>query len=132
MLRSAEALGVDGVLLSPGCADVYSPKVVRASMGAVFRLPVYEIPTLPGALAKLRAHGMTALAAVPDRDVPDIAAEALSGGIVMCVGNEGAGLTPECIEACGRRVTIRMKGRAESLNAAAAAAILLWEIEKRR
>ncbi|MDR3551690.1 MAG: RNA methyltransferase, partial [Clostridia bacterium] len=130
--RSAEALGVDGVLLSPGCADLWSPKVVRASMGAVFRLKVYELQDFCGTLRALRAQGMKTLAATADAGADDLTREPLSGGIVACVGNEGAGLSAGCLSVCDKRVTIRMKGRAESLNAAAAAAILMWEIEKQR
>lgn len=130
LLRSAEALGFDGILLSPGCADLFAPKVTRASMGAVFRLNWMTVPELPGLLRELSARGMKTLAAVADATAEDLTRLDLSGGVVACVGNEGNGLSPSLRAACTHQVTIPMKGRAESLNAAAAAAILMWEIEK--
>lgn len=132
ILRSAEAFGLDGVLLSPGCADLWSPKVVRASMGAVFRLPVFRPADFTDALRALSARGMKTLAAVAGKNARAVTGEDLRGGVVACVGNEGNGLSEACVAACETRVTIPMKGRAESLNAAAAAAVLMWEIEKQR
>lgn len=132
VLRTAEALGLGGVLLSTGCADVYGPKTVRASMGAVFRLPVWPTEDLPDVLRQLSGRGLLTLASVPDASAGSILAVAPRGGAVVAVGNEGAGLTAECAAACRERVTIPMRGRAESLNAAGAAAILMWELMKNR
>lgn len=132
LLRSAEALGFDGVLLSPGCADLYAPKVTRASMGAVFRLSWMRVESLPATIAALSTRGMKTLAAVADRSAEDLTKLDLTGGVVACVGNEGNGLSDALVKACAVRATIPMRGRAESLNAAAAAAILMWEIEKQR
>lgn len=131
VLRTAEALGLEGVILSQGCADVYAPKVVRATMGAVFRLPFCRADDLPALLKALSDRGMTTLAAAAGaaKSVTVCRAE---GGVVAVIGNEGAGLTEACIAACREAVRIPMRGRAESLNAAAAAAILLWEIMKDR
>ena len=132
VLRTAEALGLDGVLLSEDSADVYSPKAVRAGMGAVFRLPVAWAPDLPELLTRLGGEGMETLAAVPDAQARSIRDVRPAGGAVIVIGNEGAGLTPECIRACRQRVTIPMRGRAESLNAAGASAILMWELIRNR
>lgn len=128
MFRTAEALGLNGAILSADCCDIYNPKAMRASMGAVFRFPVAVVKSAPEMIKKIRSSGMRPLAAVPDSDASKITGVRFFKGVVMCIGNEGNGLTEEAIKACGERVTIPMKGRAESLNAATAAAILMWEM----
>lgn len=132
ILRTAEAMGLDAVILSDGCTDVFSPKAVRASMGAVFRLPVVFGDNLPDTIGILRGMGIKTYAAVAGGKAADIRKADLSGGVAAVIGNEGNGLTQECIHACTESVTINMRGRAESLNAAAAATIIIWEIVKRR
>ena len=127
-LRTAEALGIRSVLLAGECCDVYAPKVLRASMGAVFRLPVFFCESLPETLPELSAQGFFSCAAVPDADAVPVTRADFSRPCVMAVGNEGNGLSPETIAACDTRVTIPMLGRAESLNAASSAAILMWEM----
>ena len=126
ILRTAEALGIEGVILSPDCCDFFSPKVVRGSMGAVFRVPSYTPDNFSAYIAQLSAQGIPTFASSP-RDADDVTSIVFDGG-VMLVGNEGSGLSDEAVAACTRKVTIPMRGRAESLNAAAAAAILLWEV----
>lgn len=128
ILRTAEALGTDGVILSGDCCDVFSPKVVRGSMGAVFRVPVRIEPDFTAFVRRLTQSGIITYASTP-RDADDIREVDFSSGGVMLIGNEGNGLKPETIGACSRRVRIEMKGRAESLNAAAAAAILLYKLQ---
>ena len=132
VLRTAEALGLSGVILSPGCADVYSPKVLRGAMGAVFRLPFAASEDFPGLLRALSQKGVRTVAAVADRSAVSVLEAELSHGAVAAIGNEGAGLTQESVAACAQRVTIPMGGRAQSLNASAAATILMWEICRRR
>lgn len=128
ILRTAEALGLGAVLLAGECCDILSPKVLRASMGAVFRLPVFFCLGLPEALPELHGRGFSSCAAVPDSAALPVTRADFSRPCLMAVGNEGNGLTAEAIAACGRRVTIPMLGRAESLNAASSAAILMWEM----
>ena len=128
ILRTAEALGVDGVILSPDCCDVYAPKVVRGSMGAVFRVPVLTVPDFGGFIAGLTEQGYLTCASTPHEAV-DIEQVDFSSGGGMLIGNEGNGLEDATIRACRLRVRINMKGRAESLNAAAAAAILLYKLQ---
>ncbi|MFU0833479.1 MAG: 23S rRNA (Uridine(2479)-2'-O)-methyltransferase [Oscillospiraceae bacterium] len=129
ILRTAEALGVSGIVLGGNCCDIYSPKVLRASMGAVFRLPFCIAEDLPDFLSGLNQCGFVTAAAVPDSNAQPIT-NIHSHQCVMVVGNEGNGLTQETRKACSIEVTIPMLGRAESLNASAAAAILIWEIMK--
>lgn len=125
ILRTAEALGTDGVILSADCCDVYAPKVVRGSMGAVFRVPIIITEDFTSAMRSLRDNGVMTYASTP-HEAEDIRKIDFSQGGVMLIGNEGNGLRKETIAVCSRSVRIEMKGRAESLNAAAAAAILLY------
>ncbi len=126
ILRTAEALGVEGVIMSEDCCDFFSPKVVRGSMGAVFRIPVYVPESFVGYMKQLSDCGMKTYGSTP-RNAESITDIDFNGG-VMLIGNEGNGLSQEVLSACTNRVKISMRGRAESLNAAAAAAILMWEM----
>ncbi len=128
VLRTAEALGVGGVVLAGSCCDVYSPKVLRASMGAVFRLPFFIANDMAAAAKQMNEQGFITLAAVPDEKAQKVTEFDFWQPTVIAVGNEGSGLTGEAIAACSRSVTIPMLGRAESLNASASAAILMWEM----
>ncbi len=127
--RSAEALGLDGLIISGGC-DIYNPKALRAAMGSSLRLNILTC----GSLAEFlnNAAGFLRLASVPDSSAKDIRTVCgeTARGIICCVGNEGNGLSEEVISACDEKVTIPMQGRAESLNASAAAAILAWELKR--
>lgn len=134
MARTAEALGISGLLVSGGC-DVYAPKALRASMGALLRLPVEVVdasgegsaPAL-SLLEKAEALGFKTYASTPAADAVPVTEADFSGAVLCVVGNEANGVTPETMAACAERVTIPMAGRAESLNAAAAGAILMWEM----
>ena len=127
VIRTAEAVGLDGVIVSGGC-DLYNPKSLRASMGSVFRLNVIETDDLPAFLGELAGKGMFVYAGVPDSNAEKITEVSMEGGGVAIIGNEGNGITEKTLEAATRLVTIPMKGRAESLNAAAAASIMIWEM----
>ena len=124
--RTAEALGIDGLILEGGC-DPYNPKAQRAAMGSLLRLPLVQTDDLPALLQSCRSQGMRTFASTPDSDASPVTHVDFSGGVICVVGNEGAGLRREVMDACAR-VTIPMRGRAESLNAAAAASVLLWEM----
>ena len=132
VLRTAEALGIGGVILGGSCCDVYSPKVRRASMGAVFRLPFYLQADLISAIESLNNRGFVTLAAVPNASAKKVTAANFKCPTVLVVGNEGNGLTSGVIAACSEPVTIPMLGRAESLNASASAAILMWEMMREK
>lgn len=132
MIRTAEAFGLDGLLLSDGCCDIYNPKVLRSSMGGVFRLKLGMTSDLPAVITALQQRGMTALACVVDADATPIRQVKTTSGALCVIGNEGSGLRPETVAACRMRVTIPMAGRAESLNASMAAGIVMWEITQSR
>ncbi len=127
MIRTADAAGVTAVVVAPGCADPCNDKALRASMGSVFHLPVHRA-SVPETAGWLRAAGLPLVAAVLDG--PDLFARPLPGKGAVLVGNEANGLSPEAVALCGLRTRIPMPGRAESLNVAAAAAILVYEMLK--
>lgn len=123
--RTADAFAADGVFLLPGCADLWSPKTVRSSMGAVFRLPVWSC-TLEALSSLAERAGLPLTGSALREDAMDVR-EADLRSAVMLVGSEGKGLSEAALSLCARTVRIPMAERCESLNAAAAAAVLLWE-----
>ena len=127
ILRTAEALGADGVILSEDCCDIYSPKVVRGSMGAVFRLPFIIKGDFTEYIRSVSDDNIRTFASTP-RNAVSIEKADFSAGGIMLIGNEGSGLCEETIDACTDRVMIPMLGRAESLNASSAASILLYKL----
>ena len=127
VIRTAEALGLSALLLSDGCCDPYNPKVLRGSMGGVFRLPLLPAWDLAHTAEILGRRGVRCFACVPQGG-EDLRRAGLSAGAVCLIGNEGRGLRPETAAACTGRLTIPMGGRAESLNAAMAAGIVMWEL----
>ncbi len=124
--RTAEALGIDGVIVSAGGCDPFSPKSLRASMGALLRLPVI---TLSDFVEDIKKTGLSMFACVVTEDAESITNIKFPLGSVAIIGNEANGLTREAI-AASLPVTIKMIGRAESLNASVAAAIVMWEMMK--
>jgi len=123
MLRTAEAAGFAGALLSPGCADAFAPKTVRASMGSALRLPLWR-GELTEALAALQAMGYTAIGA----ELGGTPFQRAYAGprFTLVIGSEGHGVSPAISALCGLRVSLPMRGRVESLNAAVAAGILMY------
>lgn len=126
--RTADAFGTDGLLLCEGCADPWNPKTVRATMGAVFRLPVYEC-ALETAAERLAAAGLPLYAAALRDDTADVR-ELDLGRCAVAIGSEGRGVSQRTLELCERTVKIPMSPRCESLNAAVAAAVVLWEMAR--
>ncbi len=128
IIRTTEAFGLDGLLVSGDCCDMTSPKVVRGSMGGIFRLPILVSERFDTDLAVWQKMGMKLYACVPDSAADPIPSIDFSAGAVALIGNEANGLRTDTIGLCNRRVTIPMDGRAESLNAAVAASIVAWEM----
>lgn len=125
MVRTAEAFGADFLLLGPGTVDLYNDKVVRASMGSLFRVPVYH-GKLEDWLTQLKAQGVTVAAA--QVEAPGRLDEfRLPAKVAFLVGNEARGVAPHLAELADVRLKIPMAGAAESLNVAVAAAVLLYE-----
>ena len=126
--RTADAFGADGLILCGGCADPWNPKTVRATMGAVFRLPVYE-SALESAAEELARAGIPLYAAALREDTADVRAVPLSRAAVV-IGSEGRGVSRQALDLCERTVKIPMRARCESLNAAVAASVVLWEMAR--
>ena len=125
VLRTLDAFDGDGLILLPGCADVYSPKTLRASMGAVFRRPVWACTALE-LRAALDRSGLPLYGAALRQDTQDARRVDFSR-CAVAIGSEGRGLTQELLDLCDGTVRIPMSPRCESLNAAVAASVLLWE-----
>lgn len=128
ILRTAEAFALGAVVLCEGCADPFSPKVVRATMGAVFRLPCVSLP-LAEAVGRLRAQGLAVYAAALHGDSVPLGSVPL-GRAAVIIGSEGSGVTRQALALADKRVIIPMAGRAESLNAGVAASIIIYEMTK--
>lgn len=125
ILRSADAFGFGGVLLLPGCADIYSIKTVQATMGSILRVDCVEIDS--GDLDKIKNGGYSLFGMVLDG--ADITKESFDNGIpAVVIGSESHGLNEYTLEKCSRLLRINMSGNAESLNAAVASGIVLHRI----
>ncbi len=131
ILRAAEAFGADGVLFSENCCDLYNPKTLRSAMGAAFRIPVLQLNDSAEFLQRARERGCNTIASVVDQDACDIRRTPLSESNILLIGNEGNGIPRDVQALCARLATIHMRGKAESLNAATAAGVLLWELTSR-
>lgn len=123
--RTADAFGASGLLLTGSCADPFGPKAVRATMGACFRLPVWK-GERQAVAALLERSGIPLYATALREDTEDIGKVDLSRAAVV-IGSEGRGISEELLGLCKKTLKIPMEDRCESLNAAVAAAIVLWE-----
>lgn len=126
--RTADALGADGLLLVNGCADPYSPKVVRATMGACFRLPAWET-TVEELEGLLKTSQIPLYATALREDTVDVRRADL-GRAAVVIGSEGRGVSQALLDRAEQTVKIPMRERCESLNAASAAVVVLWEMGK--
>ncbi len=129
ILRTADAAGFEGVLLSQQCADVFSPKVLRATMGSIFRMAIRVTEDLPGALLELRGAGFSVISSQLD-GTPFYEREPVGERYALVIGSEGNGVTDEVKALATHRVKLPMRGGAESLNAAVAAGIMMYELTR--
>ena len=135
IIRTAASLGIDRLVLSSDCADIYNPKTIRAAMGALFMLKtdtVEDGKTAEYIKALRRASGRRVLGAALREDAKSLLESTLFADDVFVIGNEGHGLGDEVIDACDGCVIIPMREGCESLNAAMAAGILMWETVRSR
>lgn len=130
ILRTAEAFDLSGVLLSSDCVALDNPKVLRGSMGGALRLPTGQVEDMAESIRLLRLQGFSVYACVADSEATPLTDVPLGDGCICVIGNEANGLSEEVQNACTARVTIPMRGRAESLNAAVAACLTMWELQK--
>ena len=125
MVRTAEGAGFDALIADNATVDVYNPKVTRSTMGSLFRVPVIYSSDLPGVIDKLQRSSVTVYAAHLNGKT-DYRDERYGNRIAFVIGNEGSGLSDRICAKADRLVRIPMQGRLESLNAAVAAAILMY------
>ncbi len=128
ILRTADAFDCGPVFLLPGCADLYSPKTLRAAMGVQFRRLIYQC-TLGELDALLKGAGIPLYATALREDTVDVRDAGLAGCAVV-IGSEGRGVSQEVLTLCEKTIKIPMSPRCESLNAAVAAAVVLWEMAR--
>lgn len=130
IIRTAEAFGLSGVAVNADCPDIYSPKVLRATMGGVFRLNIWIAEDMRSEILRLEHEGVSVFAAAPGTSAKTLKEQRFEGACAVLLGNEGAGLPLELAAACRATVAIPMAGRADSLGVAAAAGIFAWEMTK--
>lgn len=130
ILRSADAAGVDGVIVCDRCTDIYNPNVVRASVGTLFTVPVIEA-TSAETLAYLKARGIKIAAATPSA-TEEFTEVNFTAGVAIAVGTEQLGLTDLWMNEADLKVRIPMHGCADSLNVATATTLLLYEVIRQR
>ncbi len=131
IMRTAEGAGMSGVVLSKGCVDLFNPKVVRATMGALYRMPYYITENMPTEVEYLQSRGFQIAAARLDAELGYTHANYL-GKTGLLIGNEARGLCPETAEKADVGVRIPMEGQLESLNAAVSAALLMYEVYRQQ
>ncbi len=131
IIRTADACGVDGIFLSKGSVDVYNAKVLRATMGSVFHLPIIQNVTLNEIALKLKENNVSLYAAHLKGDCYPYQLPLVKSCAFM-IGNEARGLSEEAAKLCDRWVKIPMPGKAESLNASIAAGVLMYEVVRQR
>jgi TrmH family RNA methyltransferase len=131
VIRSAEAGGATGVALSGASADPWGWKALRAAMGSTFRLPVVTVPRAEQLVDELQGAGVTVLASVP-RGGTSMEGADMRRAVALIIGGEGPGLAPELVARADARITVPMKRTVESLNAAVAAALLVYEARRQR
>ena len=127
IVRTADAIGADGVILSKGCADFYSPKTLRASMGSVFRVKLLEKVSLVETTQVMKEKGFMIAAASLQAEQCHFDV-AYNGGVALVIGSESNGVSGEMLELADKVVKIPMKGGTESLNASVAAGVLMYEV----
>lgn len=129
IIRTADAFALDGIILCEGCVDPTSPKVVRATMGAAFRMPIAAAP-LEQTVTFLHEQNIPLYAAALSESSVPLTHVDLTRAAVM-IGNEGRGITKKAAALCTQQIIIPMDGRAESLNASVAASIIMYEMSRK-
>lgn len=131
IFRTAEGAGVDGIFLSKDCVDLYNPKVIRSTMGSIYRMPFLYVDSVTDMVEELKKKKIRVFAAhLKGKNSYD--GEDYLSGTAFMIGNEGNGLTDELASKADCYVKIPMQGKVESLNAAMAAGILMYEVNRQR
>lgn len=131
IIRTADAFNIDGIIITDGCVDPYNPKVVRATMGSILRVPIYYTPNGIDGLNHLKDLGIKVYSTSLTESIPIFDIE-YNTGFVLIIGNESKGVSDEIYLLSDRLIRIPMPGKAESLNAGIAASIIMYEAMKQR
>jgi TrmH family RNA methyltransferase len=127
IVRTGEGAGISGIILSSDCADIYNPKVIRSTMGSIFRVPFAISSDLPSDIEQLKKNGIVTYAAHLRGE--EYNKEIFTKDCALLIGNEARGLSKVVAEKADRLIKIPMEGKVESLNAAVATAILMYEVK---
>ena len=130
IIRNAAAFGIDRIILSSDCADIYSTKVIRAAMGAVFKMKIDVVENLESVMISLKNSGKKVLGAALKCNSLILGKYDLNEDNVVVIGNEGHGLSEKILSLCDNTLLIPMHENTESLNAAIATAVIMWEFSK--
>ncbi len=128
IIRTADAIGINGIFLTDDCCDIYNPKVIRSTMGSLFRMNLWSIKTSDDVFKILREADIPTFAAVIDPEAVSVTECDFSNGGAVFIGNEGNGLPKEIAIQCDNKLTIKMNGNINSLNAAMASGVIMWEM----
>lgn len=131
IIRTADAAGVDAVILSKGCVDIYNPKTVRSTMGSLFHVPAVKIENSTDTLHMLKKKGLSVVSGHLSAAKQHFEVN-MKKGVVLVVGNEANGVSDEVLKMSDEKVVIPIMGQAESLNAGIASGILMYEVVRQR
>jgi TrmH family RNA methyltransferase len=129
IIRTAESMGIDRVIVCGG-VDLYNPKIVRSTMGSIFRQKIFLCENGKNAVKYARSYGYKVYAAALNKNSRSLTDTPLTPPVAVVIGNEGNGVSKECIDACDGSIIIPMQGKTQSLNAGIAAGIIIWEMSK--
>ena len=129
MIRSAAALGFDGIVLSSDCSDIWSPRAIRAGALTQMNIPVMKTDDFAETVIRFNNMGYSTYASALNKSASDIDSVSKSGSIMLIIGNEGHGLPQDVIDVCSKAIYLPMSKNVDSLNANAAAAIMIWELK---
>ncbi len=130
IIRTADAVGVNGIILTGDNCDIYNPKLIRSTMGSIFRVKLYIENDFEKIIEIFNKNNVNSYAAVIDKNAISLTECNFTDNCVVVVGNEGNGLPKEISDLCTYKLTIKMQGNIDSLNAAMATGIILWEMLK--
>ena len=131
IIRTADAAGASGIIVSKGCVDIYNPKVLRATMGSIFHIPICLYDDMTELIIQLKERAIKVFTSFL-KGGANYSEQDMSGNIALVIGNEANGISKEIASLSDFLVRIPMIGRAESLNASIAAAILMYEVVRQR
>ncbi|MEF9983157.1 MAG: RNA methyltransferase [Oscillospiraceae bacterium] len=132
IIRSCDAFNISGLLMTSDCPDIFSPKVLRSTMGTALRLPIKIYDDAAQAVLEMKNMGITVYAAALTENSRDLTEFDLTSSSCVMIGNEGNGLSDENIKIADQKIIIPMNEKSESLNAAIAASIFAWEMSKKK